>query len=240
MKHTKRIIVLLVAFCIIPLLLCSCFDLGVGGDEEAYKKYFSNVILLSHEGRTERSISAFNASISYENSTEMGEVVAYGDYCYIAFEVADGYTLWVDEFAFFAKTEGASATLELEFYVTDELPTKLESGDSEVYYPDGSDGDNSVYVPETDPDSGEVIERGDGEKSDADIFTEDKKYYTDSMSVSSHWSSVLLDFDGAQTVKEGEYIVIRVRTNLDATEESERIRFTVNYLMFHFENAEQS
>ncbi len=223
-------------------LLCSCADMGVGDDEDAFKKYFSNVILLSHSGRSERSISAFNAEVSYENSTEIKEVIDCGDYCYIAFEVADGYTLTVDEFAFFAKTDGKSGTLDIEFYVTDEIPTKIDSGSSDVYYPDSAEGDNEVYTPETDADSGDIIDRGENEKGDADIFTEDKKYHTDSMHVSAEWSSVLLEFDTPQTVKTGQYIVIRVKTNCLAIEarENERIKFTINYLMFHFENAEQT
>ncbi len=240
MKRTKRIIWL--ALCVTLALLCSCADMGVGDEQDSFKKYFSNVILLSHSGRSERSISVFNANVSYENSTEIEEVIAHGDYCYIAFEVADGYTLTVDEFSFFAKTDGEAGTLELEFYVTDELPTKIDSGEADVYYPDSADGDNSVYTPETDSNSGSIIDRGENERSDADIFTEDKKYHSDSMKVSAEWSSVLLEFDTPQTVKEGEYIVIRVNTNCLAIDdrESERISFTVNYLMFHFVNAEQN
>ena len=240
MKHLKRIILILLTVSTISALLSSCVDMGVGDDEEAFKKYFSSVILLSHEGRTERSIGAFNASITYENSTDIKEVVNCSDYCYIAFQVSDGYTLVVDEFAFYAKTDGSQATLELEFYVTDEIPTKIENGDSDVYFPGTSDGDNSVYIPETDSTSGEIIDRGESEKTDTDIFTEDKKYYTDSMKVSSKWSSVLLEFDTKQTVNEGEYIVIRIKNNCESADESQRIRFTINYLMFHFEDAKQN
>lgn len=239
MKHIKKLTAILAALCISSLLLCSCADMGVGGDEEAFKNYFSKVILLSHGGRTERSISSFNAKIAYENSDKIDNVVDFGDYCYIAFEVADGYVLTVDEFAFFARTEDTAGSLELEFYVTDELPTKIENDGGEVYFPDSAVGDNEVYVPETDSATGEPVDRGESERSDGDVFTEDKKYHSDSMSVSSRWGSVLLEFDTPQTVSEGEYIVIRVKNNITAAE-SQRIRFTINYLMFHFKNVEQN
>lgn len=238
MRSHRKILLLILSFCIVSVLFTSCADMGVGDEEEAFKRYFSNVILLSHDGRTERSISAFNASITYENSTEINEVVDHGDYCYIAFQVADGYSLTVDEFAFFVKSETDSGTLQIEFYVTDELPTKIESGDSEVYYPEKADGDNSVYIQETESGSGENETRA--EKTDKDIFTEDKKYHTDSMKISSRWNSVLLEFDTPQTVNDGEYIVIRIKNNCESENENERLRFTINYLMFHFTNAEQN
>ena len=150
--------------------------------------------------------------------------------------------LKVDEFAFFARTEDVAGVLELEFYVTDELPTKIEDGESDVYFPDSSGEDNSVYLPETDATSGEIVEREDGERSDADIFKAEDKYHSESMRVSAEWDSVLLEFDTLQTVKAGEYIVIRISNNCLAVgeRENERISFTINYLMFHFTQAEKS
>lgn len=234
--------ILSVILCVLSVLLCSCADMGEGLEQDSFKNYFSNVILLSHEGRSERSITAFNGEISLENSTEIKDVIDCSDYCYIAFEVADGYVLKVDEFAFFARTEDVAGVLELEFYVTDELPTKIEGGESDVYFPDSSGEDNSVYLPETDATSGEIVEREDGERSDADIFKAEDKYHSESMRVSAEWDSVLLEFDTPQTVKAGEYIVIRISNNCLAVgeRENERISFTINYLMFHFTQAEKS
>ena len=61
------------------------------------------------------------------------------------------------------------------------------------------------------------------------------------MHVSAEWDSVLLEFEQPQTVKDGEYVVIRVKTNCLAIDarENERIKFTINYLMFHFKEVEQ-
>ena len=220
-------------------LLCSCADMGVGEEQDSFQKYFSNVILLSHSGRSERSIAAFNAAVTYENSTEIRDVIGCADYCYVAFEVADGYTVTVDEFAFCARSDGDTDTLELEFYVTDQLPTKIDGSDSTVYFPEKADKDNATYTPETDPNTGLMLDRENGERGDSDVFNSENRYHTDSMSISAQWDSKLLEFDAPQTVHEGEYIVIRVKNNCTAAEKSDRVPFTINYLMFHFTAVEQ-
>ena len=212
-KDVKKILSVLLSA--ILMLLCSCADLGVGEAQDSFKKYFSSVILTSREAETERSISAFNQNINYENCTDIETVVDHSEYLYFAFEVARGYTLTVDEFAFFAKTDGEAGILDLEFYVTDKLPQKNEN-----------EGSGST--------EGSEAESGDAEITEDEVFTEDKKYHTDSMSVSAEWSSVLLEFDSPQTVNGGEYIVVRIKNNSDDAPEDDKISFTINYLMFHF------
>ncbi len=239
---------------ILALTLPSCYDMGAGDDETAFYDYFSGVFLISSRGRRLCFIHDFNPAMSLEDSEDMEGAVIPDEYAYVAFMVAPGYTLTVEEFAFFFCREGSTAAEEeaetrmvLDFYVTDTLPTKLrlEGEDDFLYLPDSpagdvgtSSGEHESYRPETDT-GGAPVDRA--EEVDESIF--DREGYAQSVvSVSEEWHSTLLVFDTPQTVSAGEFIVIRIQNNCYSdttaaappTEPLARVRFTFNHLMFRF------
>ncbi len=231
--------------------------MGDGDSETAFYDYFDLVFLVSREGGRMAFIHEFNGSMSLEDSESVKTVVPSREYAYIAFRVAPGYTLAVDEFAFFFKGDGASAvspeeggTLTImDFYITDKIPTKLEGagGQDPVYLPDVSSGFPSetgevIYTPATETD-GSIAERP-GEVDESEF--EKPGYATARVYVNAAWSSAHLDFDTPQTVKAGQFVVIRVRNNCANSgtagtageTASERVSFTFNHLMFRFGRAD--
>ncbi len=214
MKRLRRCLSALL--CVASLLsLGSCFfDMGEGADENAFFDYFSGVLLLSQAGRLkEEKIETFSADISIEDEG-MKEVVVHDNYAYIAFCVAGGYTLTVEDFVFFARTAGDTAELSLDFFISDGLPPLLEGGDGEA--------------------SGGF----------EDIFTE-PGYAHAALSLSGEWNSTHLEFDEPQTVREHQFIIVRVNNNSyipEATPDEDAplrplpIAFTFNYLLFRFTN----
>ncbi len=250
----------------------SCADMGEGEGENAFYQYFSHVYLISPSGRSIQSIARFNESISMDGSTEIKEVVGAKDYCYIAFWVAPGWTLTVDEFAFFFKgadngqlDDGNAVPARpmiLDFYISDTLPTKIrfdgEEKNDYLYLPVPSEMDtvgevDGVYTPDTDS-SGAAVERPD--EVDESVF-DSPGYARSLVNVTNDWDSVLLSFDTPQVVKGGQFIVVRINNNChfdgdppapagaqtgDAATSStlENVKFTFNYLMFHFRSAQKS
>ena len=197
--------------------LTACMDLGVGESADALSTYFSGVYVLSKSGLETYSIREFNRDISIENS-EIPTVVGHEEYCYIGFCVANGYTITLSEFAFFAKTETGSGVLDLELYAVDKMPTSIE------------DEDDASQTPPSDGEDGE----------EEDLFPSENSFHTSTFSIGEEWNSVLLKFDGTQTVKGGEYVIVRVKNNCFADSDGEAltpVAFTFNYLLFYINNA---
>ncbi len=231
------------------LLLCaaltfggtSCVDLGEGLDENSFQQYFSKVWLLSHSGLSLHEVSKFHQYA--EGETEIEQVVPMRDYCYIAFCVSD-YTLTVNDFAFFAKTNGGSHTMVMEFYITNELPTRLKDSGSDEYVPLPSDPDENAedadvdktHIYEDDGEGGTVPRE---ETDETELFSE-AGYAKSTFEVDEEWDSVYLNFDKPQTVTKGQFIVVRIKNNciLDIPDpdirENGQIVFTFNHLMFNF------
>ncbi len=254
MKPAKRMLPFVLAVCLL-LTGASCADMGAGDDETAFYDYFDMVFLISRDGGRVTFIEQFNTAMSLSDSEEIKEVVPDREYAYIAFRVAPEYTLTVDEFAFFFRGSGGEANpadaegklTVMDFYITDKIPTKLE-GDGQgdpVYLPDVSSGfspdtsgEEQTYIPETDSD-GSVSERP-GEV-DESMFNM-PAYATSRVYIRESWNSAHLCFETPQTVRGGQFVVIRVRNNChtqNAPGEAtvSRVRFTFNHLMFRFGSA---
>ena len=218
MKSIKTILILLLI--IIPLCV-SCADLGAGGLEEDYADYFSSVIMMSPSGKKISNMSTFYETISLEDSSTMYDVVEYDDYRLIAFEIANGYTLTVSEFAFFLHTEEKPADLQFSFYVTDELPYRV-GGNEETTPPE-----------ETTP----------SDRTEEDVFENLNSYHDDVFSIGAEWDSTHLEFAESQTVHAGQYIVVRITNNVctcgaEASEPS--VPFTFNYLLFYIDEVKKN
>ncbi len=239
-RTAKRIA--LAILCLVAVFLSACADFGAGLTETSFYDYFSGVYMLSHDGMHEKDIKDFNMPISMEESDKIEEAVPEREYAYIAFRVAGGYTLAVDEFAFFAKGIDGG-TLELDFFIADKIPTKLEDTDgSYTYFPDISvddpestdhthyDGDR--YYPTTNAE-GTVETRAN--EVDESAFS-GGGYAKTSFELSAYWNSAHLEFPEPQTVRAGQYIVIRVQNNCKAPDGTvpAPVKFTINYLMFRF------
>ena len=218
--------------------LASCADLGAGDGTSALGDYFSEVRVLSEEGGRKYSMSHFTDEIESENG-EIPVVVAYEEYCYVGFLVADRYTLSLSEFAFFARSEKGNGVLDLEFYIVDQMPTDINGSDG---------GDASVSSPASEESSEVEVGSETDSKSEETTLWEDQllsdnRFYGARFSIGEKWDSVLLQFDGAKTVKGGEYVVVRIKNNCaSATGEdtSEPIAFTFNYLLFYVNSAHES
>ena len=227
------------AICLVLVLsLASCTDLGAGESTDALGEYFSKVYVLSENGSKEYSISHFNDDIDLED-IDIPVVVPYEEYCYIGFRVADGYTISLSEFAFFARTESESAVLELEFYTVDKMPTSIKdsSGNDVVISP--SDGEGSSGA-QTGSDTGRGADEGSDNTDEEDLFSSENRFHSASFSISEEWNSVLLQFNGEKTVKGGEYVIVRIKNNCFSAlgdEAYEPIAFTFNYLLFYINSA---
>ena len=137
MKLLSKLTALAVCVALI-ISLASCMDLGVGENEDDFKKYCSGVYVLSKTGAGKYNIGEFNRDIHIEDM-DIPVVIPCDEYCYIGFRVSEEYTISVSEFAFFARTFGGDGELELEFYITDKMPTSIKDDDG-----------NDVDVPELD------------------------------------------------------------------------------------------
>ncbi len=249
MKHLRTIFILIL--CVAMMLgTVSCADLGEGEDENSFHKYFSGVYVLSHFGFKKVKISRFH---DYpEGEEDIKEAVETMDYCYIAFQVAKDYTLTVNDFACFAKTNKGEGTLILEFFISDQIPTRLKDSDNDqyTYLPKsdevGEDDEvisDETYAPETDSE-GNQVDRGE---VDEDIFNR-PGYAKTTFEVSEEWDSFYLSFDQAQTVGAGHFIVIRVKNNCYIKDKendpelanAKSVNFTFNHLMFNFSNVQKT
>ena len=227
------------------MLFCSsaCIDLGVGEDENSFKEYFSSVFLLSRSGMMQKKVAIFNRNIDLE-TMGIETVVEPDKYSYICFKVANGHELTIDEFSFFAKTDGDVGILELEFYISDVIPTKLKNSDDEeedyTYLPDEEEtgDDNSIYEPELD-DEGNEVERED--EVEEDVFESANSYCKTSFPINDKWNSVHLVFEQPETISEYWYVVIRVVNNsyLDSDDQLPPISFTFNYILFRFSDVKK-
>ena len=233
------------AVCVALLLsLASCADFGAGENEDDFKKYFSGVYVLSKSGAEKYSIEDFNRDIHMEDM-DIPIVVPYNEYCYIGFRVSEEYTLSLSEFALFAKTQNGEGELELEFYITDKMPTSIKNDDGndvemtgvdevETQTPSESDANN-----ETNSDSETETET---EIREEDLFIPANKIHTATFSVGEEWDSVLLEFDGSKTIEPKQYVIVRVGNNCyfssdDEEEKTPSVSFTFNYLLFHITEA---
>ncbi len=233
----KRIFTILL--CVISLFsLVGCIDMGEGEEENSFHKYFSGVWLFSDKGLSRRTMATFSEDISDNSNQEMKEVIPMRNYTYIAFRVAKGYTLTVSEFACHAKTDGNAASLRLDFYITQAVPSKVDNSNGEqTRYPtdletEEPEYDDQVHVAEKD-DEGNDVDRED-EVSEQDALT-NPAYATTNFHVTQSWDSTLLAFERSQTVEEGWFIVIQARNNCAWVAESlQPVSFTINYPLFYF------
>lgn len=243
-----RLLLKLVALAICLSLvfpLASCADFGAGEDEDDFKKYFSGVYVLSKSGAEKYSIEDFNRDINMEDM-DIPIVVSHNEYCYIGFRVSEEYTLSLSEFAFFAKTQNGEGELELEFYITDKMPTSIKDDDG-----------NDVEVPELDTAETQMSQESDAnsetnsdsetetetEIREEDLFIPANKIHTATFSVGEEWDSVLLEFDGSKTIEPNHYVIVRVGNNCyfssddEEEEKTPSVSFTFNYLLFHITDA---
>ena len=247
MKLIQKLTALAVCVTLI-LSLASCVDTGAGEGEDDFKMYFSGVYLLAANGSKKyvlekHTIDKFNNDISMEDN-DIPEVVSDKEYCYIAFQVSDGYTLSVSEFAFHVRTNEGDGVLDLSFYVADTLPTSSKNDDGA---PDGSEGGESGTE-----SGGNDGDEGTEGGTDEDVYEEDwvsslNNFHSSIFSVGEEWNSVLLQFDSTQVATSGQYIVIRVNNNClintDSDDDEEKlapVSFTFNYLLFYFVDAHKN
>ena len=234
------------AVCVALLLsLASCADFGAGENEDDFKKYFSGVYVLSKKEAKKYPIEYFNCDIHMEDM-DIPIVVPYDEHCYIGFRVSEEYTLSISEFAFFAKTQNGEGELELEFYITDKMPTSIKNDDGndvemtgvnevETQTPSESDANS-----ETNSDSETETET---EIREEDLFIPANKIHTATFSVGEEWDSVLLEFDGSKTIEPKQYVIVRVGNNCyfssddEEEEKTPSVSFTFNYLLFHITDA---
>ena len=247
MKLIQKLTALAVCVTLI-LSLASCVDTGAGEGEDDFKMYFSGVYLLAASDSKKyvfekHTIDKFNNDISMEDN-DIPEVVSDKEYCYIAFQVSDGYTLSVSEFAFHVRTNEGDGVLDLSFYVADTLPTSSDNDDGA---PDGSEGGESG----TESGGNDGAEGTEGD-TDEDVYEDDwvsslNNFHSSIFSVGEEWNSVLLQFDSTQVATSGQYIVIRVNNNCllntDSDDDEEKltpVSFTFNYLLFYFVDAHKN
>ena len=253
MRTTARLTVALVLVALI-LSLTSCADFGVGESEDDFKKYFSGVYVLTKRGVDRYLIEDFNRDISLDDM-DIPIAVPHGEYCYIGLRVAEGYTLSLSEFAFFAKSEAGDGVLELEFYIVDKMPTSIKDDTgADVEIPPTDVGENTDTEPPSDsestapPDTEEggedtpPTDNGDGELREEDVFISVNRFHTSEFNIGEQWNSILLEFDGSKTVNEKQFVIVRVNNNcyISTDEEEETnpsVSFTFNYLLFHFTDA---
>ncbi len=250
-----------VAFILCLCTVCSsvaCMDLGEGEDEDDYKKYFSVVYLISPNGVTKKKYSYFDSEAELDvvfETDENGDIVdddfdlddvlavkkiGFQKFSYICFKASQDYTLTVDEFAFFARTQKGEGVLDIEFFVSDVLPTKMKDVDngSDIYIPEDNGGDDEMHkqtdVAQTD-ENGNIVESGEIEE---DIFNSMQSFHSAKFNISEEWESVHLVFDEPQMVgKEqiNQYVVVRIKNNSYIAESSEEsVKFTLNCPLFRF------
>ena len=234
------------AVCVALLLsLASCADFGVGENEDDFKKYFSGVYVLSKSGAEKYSIEDFNRDIHMEDM-DIPIVVPYNDYCYIGFRVSEEYTLSLSEFAFFAKTQSGEGELELEFYITDKMPTSIKDDDGNDVEMPGLDEGETQTPPESDANSetnSDSETETETEIREDDLFIPANKFHTYTFSIGEEWDSVLLEFDGSKTIEPKQYVVVRVGNNCyfssddEEEEKTPSVSFTFNYLLFYITDA---
>ena len=234
------------AVCVALLLsLASCADFGAGENEDDFKKYFSGVYILSKSEAEKYSIEDFNRDIHMEDM-DIPIVVPYNEYCYIGFRVSEEYTLSLSEFAFFAKTQSGEGELELEFYITDKMPSSIKDDDG-----------NDVEMPELDEEETQTPTESDAnsetnsdsetetetEIREDDLFIPANKFHTYTFSIGEEWNSILLEFDGSKTIEPNQYVIVRINNNCylssddEGAEKTPSVSFTFNYLLFHFTDA---
>ena len=234
------------AVCVALILsLASCADFGVGENEDDFKKYFSGVYVLSKSGAEKYSIEDFSRDISMEDM-DIPIVVPYNEYCYIGFRVSEEYTLSLSEFAFFAKTQSGEGELELEFYITDKMPSSIKDDDGNDVEMPGLDEGETQTPPESDANSetnSDSETETETEIREDDLFIPANKFHTYTFSIGEEWNSVLLEFDGSKTIEPNQYVIVRINNNcyLSSDDEGEEktpsVSFTFNYLLFHFTDA---
>lgn len=206
-------------------------DMGGVADGEEFKSCFDSVHLLDRREHTRVSIDRFSA-FDAESSSRIEDVIDLSDYCYVAFQAEEGYTLTISELAFFGRAEGETV-IRYEVYVTDALPEMILNPDgSYTTYPDEL-GD----VPELDPETA-ITEK---------IFSEDKLVGSSSLRTDEDWDSTHIKLDRDVILSEGNYLVIKfcenTVTEADTGTEGEppvlgelnTVNFTLNYLLFYFE-----
>ena len=240
MKFLRKTIVCCLCAIFSMSFYTGCIDLGVGEDENAFKKYFSSVYVLSRTGIKQFNIAEFNRNITLEDmGIPVVPALGYGQYSYIGFRVAGNYEVSVDEFAFFAKTEEEAGQLDLEFYVVEHMPTKIQIDDENtsegVPKDEEQTGEDSSDDPESDS-SGETDEESKDITED-EVFNDSSLCFVSHFSVQKEWNSVLLEFEKVEVIPPKWFIVVRIRNNCyiknKDEEETPPVSFTFNYLMFH-------
>lgn len=224
MKRTAIAIIVL-ALCV---FLTSCMDIGNVEEIEKLSDYISEVELLSPSGDSKYSISKLVDTEAENLENEIPTVIDAEEFCYIGFKAKCDFT--VSEFGFFARSSEGSYTLKLQYYVIDEMPDKIQSSAGELSFPD-----KNGNMPDVDPSVGTY----EG-KSEEEVFADKESFLTSDFKIDTEWDSIHLEFDSPVSVKEGQYIVVRVLNNCAEDEEgvSKHVKFTFNYPLFYFEEPE--
>jgi len=225
----KRLIAFLVSLAVI-LALASCADMGAGATADAYRDYFSSVVLLDREGgRYDENFETFLDFSGEDSDTEVPVVIEERTYTYVAFRVSDGYTLTVSELALFLKAAEKGSVMT-EIYRSDMIPTKIDLGGGQyLYYPD-----ESGEMPKKD-DEGNYIDRED--EVDESVLDETKLIATAGLRAAPDWDSTHVDLTKT-VISGGEYLILKFVENCALNDgENAYGPFTLNYIMFYFDEA---
>lgn len=226
----RRLTAFLVTLAVIILALTSCADMGAGESVDDCRDYFSSVVLLDREGRHDDDIATFLNFEDEDSDLTVHEVIKESDYCYVALQVREGYTLTISEMAMFLRSDERSG-FAIELYRSDKIPTKLGNGDGTYTYLPDENGD----MPSKDKD-GNYVDRKD--EVDESVLNSTNLIKRDALRASSDWDSTHVDFSRT-TITGGEYLVIKFVDNCAGGEKlANTYRFTLNYIMFYFESVE--
>ena len=212
----KRLLSLSIALCLVATLavaMSGCDDLGAYEDTDEYYNAFGEIVLLS---ATSKAIDEYSVETYFYNKEsredflkgEDGayEGIAHSDYVYMAIPLES--SIEMDTLALFMQSK-TDATVYINVFVTDTIPTAWKSM-----------GDN-VIQPEP---SGESPDEGSGEETEEKVY-DDPAPETRVGEITVHlkaenWSSFLLDtfrVDGearkSMNIQKGQYILLQFRNN---------------------------
>jgi hypothetical protein len=214
----KKIVSILVAFCIMATLavaMTGCDDLGAYEDTDEYYSSFGDVALISGTSKDKEEYSVEKYFYNKESREDFlkGEDgaykgVPYSDYVYIAIPLESSINM--DTLALYVQSQN-DVTLYINAYVTDEIPTDWKAIEDNVINSEQPDGS-------TDEESGEETEKTEKVYDDPDPETRIGEITVHLKS--GKWNSFVLDiFRVGETtqksieIKEGQYILLQIRNN---------------------------
>ena len=246
----NKIVSTCIALCIMATLAVAmngCDDLGAYENTEEYYDAFGDIVLISGTSKVEEEYSVekyFYNEDSREDFLE-GEDgsykgVPYSDYVYMAIPFES--TINMDSLALYMRAQ-SDATVYINVFVTDKIPTAWKSIEDNVINNDETDASSDEESSEeTEETTEETIETEETEESvettEESVETEEtaetektEKVYDDPAPESrvgeiavylkaGKWGSFLLDkfvVDGTTQksieIKEGQYILLQIRNN---------------------------